>query len=337
MSKVTVPLKRVVFMGTPDFAVPVLEALVEAGYQLAGVFTQPDRPKGRSGKPAFSPVKEAALAHGIPVFQPEKIRKAENAQLLRQLEPDVIVVAAFGQIIPKEILELPPYGCVNVHASLLPKYRGAAPIQWAVINGERESGVTTMQMGEGLDTGDILMKKVRILEPDETGGSLFDKLKEDGAALLIDTLKGLEAGIITPEKQPDESPTPYAAMLTKKDGLIDWNAGAAAIERLVRGLDPWPSAYTFLDGKQLKIWKAVPAEGSGTAEGADTSESPAEKALPGTVICADRVTMRVLTGDGVLEIRELQMEGKKRMETAAFLRGYPIRAGEVILGDTITR
>ncbi|MBO7710577.1 MAG: methionyl-tRNA formyltransferase, partial [Lachnospiraceae bacterium] len=311
MSKVTVPLKRVVFMGTPDFAVPTLEALVRAEYQVAGVFTQPDRPKGRSGKPAFSPVKEAALAHGIPVFQPEKIRKGDNAGLLRQLEPDVIVVAAFGQIIPKEILELPPYGCVNVHASLLPKYRGAAPIQWAVINGERESGVTTMQMGEGLDTGDILMKKVCVLEPDETGGSLFDKLKEAGAALLIDTLKGLEAGTVTPEKQPETSPTPYAAMLTKKDGLIDWNKSAAAIERLVRGLDPWPSAYTFLDGKQLKIWKAVPAEESGT----DGCEDRTGEALPGSVIAADRGTIRVLTGDGVLEIRELQLEGKKRMET----------------------
>ena len=310
-------------MGTPDFAVPSLEALTAAGYEVAAVFTQPDKPKGRSGKMAFSAVKEAALAHGLQVYQPKRIRNPENIDLLREIAPDVIVAVAFGQILPREIVELPPYGCINVHGSLLPKYRGAAPVQWAVIDGEKESGVTIMRMDEGLDTGDMLLKSVCELAPDETGGSLFDRLKEEGARALIKALKGLEEGSITPEKQPAESPTPYARMLTKEMGLIDWSQSALSIERLVRGLDPWPSAWTYLNGKQLKIWKTrvCPA---GPDEAAGCS--------PGTVVEVDKESFTVQTGEGTLQILALQLEGKKRMDTAAFLRGARVEEG-MILGN----
>ncbi len=231
------------------------------------------------------------------------------------MKRDVIVVAAFGQIIPKSILELPKYGCVNVHASLLPAYRGAAPIQWSVINGDKESGVTTMQMGEGLDTGDMLQKVVVPLAADETGGSLFDKLADAGAKLLIETLKGLEEGTITPEKQPEESTTPYAAMLTKDMGRIDWTKSAVSIERLVRGMNPWPSAYTMRGGKTMKIWVAKVTDGK---EGTE----------PGTVIAVGKNSFTVQTGEGGLEVLELQTEGKKRMDTGAFLRGYAVETGE---------
>ena len=310
-------------MGTPDFAVPSLEALAAAGYEVAAVFTQPDKPKGRSGKMAFSAVKEAALAYGLQVYQPKRIRNPENIDLLREIDPDVIVAVAFGQILPREIVELPPYGCINVHGSLLPKYRGAAPVQWAVIDGEKESGVTIMRMDEGLDTGDMLLKSVCELTPDETGGSLFDRLKEEGARTLIKALKGLEEGSITPEKQPAESPTPYARMLTKEMGLIDWSQSALSIERLVRGLDPWPSAWTYLNGKQLKIWKTrvCPA---GPDEAAGCS--------PGTVVEVDKESFTVQTGEGTLQILALQLEGKKRMDTAAFLRGARVEEG-MILGN----
>ena len=310
-------------MGTPDFAVPSLEALAAAGYEVAAVFTQPDKPKGRSGKMAFSAVKEAALAHGLQVYQPKRIRNPENIDLLREIDPDVIVAVAFGQILPREIVELPPYGCINVHGSLLPKYRGAAPVQWAVIDGEKESGVTIMRMDEGLDTGDMLLKSVCELAPDETGGSLFDRLKEEGARALIKALKGLEEGSITPEKQPAESPTPYARMLTKEMGLIDWSQSALSIERLVRGLDPWPSAWTYLNGKQLKIWKTrvCPA---GPDEAAGCS--------PGTVVEVGKESFTVQTGEGTLQILALQLEGKKRMDTAAFLRGARVEEG-MILGN----
>ena len=313
-------MNRIVFMGTPDFAVPSLEALITAGYEVAAVFTNPDRPKGRSGKPAFSPVKECALAHGIPVHQPQKLREPANIELLGDLKPDAIVVCAYGQIVPKQVLELPPYGCINVHGSLLPKYRGAAPIQWAVIDGEKESGVTIMQMAEGLDTGDMLAKCVRVLEPDETGGSLFDKLKEDGAALLVQTLQALERGEITPVKQPEESPTPYAKMLTKEMGRIDWSQSAVCLERLVRGMDPWPGTYTQLSGKQVKLWKTRVAE----------SEALRGGAKPGTVVHVGKASFLVQTGDGLLEILELQLEGKKRMDTQAFLRGCHLEEGFVL-------
>ncbi len=301
-------------MGTPDFAVPTLKALIDSAYEVVAVFTQPDKPRGRHGEPAPTPVKEEALRADIPVYQPKRIREPENLELLQRLDPDVIVVAAFGQIIPKSILELPKYGCINVHASLLPAYRGAAPIQWAVINGDAVSGVTTMQMGEGLDTGDMLCKVEVPLAEDETGGSLFDKLADAGAKLLLDTLQKLEAGEVIPEKQPEESTTPYAAMLTKQMGNIDWSKRAVEIERLVRGLNPWPSAYTFLGKKQMKIWEA-------------SVDARRTDAAPGTIVQCDGSVIGVATGDGILLIRSLQMEGKKRMDAAAFLRGYALEEG----------
>ena len=244
---------RVVFMGTPDFSVGTLEALAAAGHEIVGVVTQPDKQKGRGKQVQPTPVKEAANRLGLPVYQPAKVRDPEFVETLRTLQPDVIVVVAFGQLIPASVLELPKYGCINVHASLLPAYRGAAPIQWAVINGEKESGVTIMQMDAGLDTGDMLAKTVVPLDPEETGGSLFDKLSHAGAELLTETLEKLVQGTLVPEKQPEESPTEYARMIKKEDGRIDWTRPAAEIERLIRGMNPWPSAYTKLDGKTVKI------------------------------------------------------------------------------------
>ena len=304
---------RVIFMGTPDFAVGTLEALVRSEHEVVGVVTQPDKPKGRGKAMQFTPVKEVAVRENIPVFQPGRIRDEEAFDTLKAWEADVCVVVAFGQIIPERILNMTRYGCINVHASLLPKYRGAAPIQWAVIDGEAESGVTTMQMDAGLDTGDMLLKTVIPLEADETGGSLFDKLSEAGAALLIRTLKGLEEGTIISEKQ-GESPTVYAKMLTKDMGDIDWTCDAAAIERLIRGLNPWPSAYTKLHEKTLKIWAAKVLD-------ENTTETP------GTVVKVTKDQILIQTGKGVLSVEELQLEGKKRMDTAAFLRGYSIEEG----------
>ena len=282
---------KVIFMGTPDFAVQTLKRLISSGHEVTGVVTQPDKPKGRGKALSPTPVKEVALEAGIPVFQPRRVRDSEALETLRGIEADVIVVVAFGQLIPKEILEMKKYGCINVHGSLLPKYRGAAPVQWAVIDGEKESGVTTMQMDEGLDTGDMLLKAVIPLEEKETGGSLFEKLSDAG-----------------------ESPTAYAQMLKKDMGLIDWKKSAAEIERLVRGLNPWPSAYTHLNGRTLKIWQAdVLTE--------DTREAP------GTVTAAGKDGLYIQTGRGVLAVRELQLEGKKRMDAGAFLRGYQIEEG----------
>ena len=306
---------RVVFMGTPDFAVGTLKALLQSRHQVVAVVTQPDKPKGRGKAMQFTPVKEVAVRAEIPVLQPKRVREPEVVEEIRQFHPDVIVVVAFGQLIPKAILDMPQYGCVNVHASLLPKYRGAAPIQWAVIDGEEKSGVTTMQMDEGLDTGDMLLTEEVVLDSQETGGSLFDKLSEVGAGLLLKTLDELEAGNIHPQKQPKESTTAYAAMLTKKMGEIDWTKSAVQIERLVRGLNPWPSAYTHLGQKTLKIWRAV------------VYPLSEQKKEPGTVILMDKKHFGVQTGDGMLEILELQLEGKKRMDADAFLRGYQLENG----------
>ena len=263
----------------------------------------------------FPPVKEAAMAHGIPVFQPVKVREAACVEKLANYHADVIVVIAFGQILPKEILELTPYGCVNVHASLLPKYRGAAPIQWSIIDGEEVTGVTTMQMDEGLDTGDMLLKTEVVIAADETGESLHDKLSEAGAALCVETLKGLEEGTIAAKKQ-GESPTHYASMLTKKMGNINWTASAVEIERLIRGLNSWPSAYTYWEEKVVKIW------------GAEATEEQTQ-AQPGTVIQVTKDRIAVQTGAGTLLIKELQIPGKKRMQTDAFLRGYRLEEGTV--------
>ena len=309
---------KVIFMGTPDFSVGTLEALIEAGHEVALVVTQPDKPKGRGGKMQYTPVKEVAVAHNIPVYQPKRIREPECIEELRKYNADIMVVIAFGQILPKEILEMTPYGCVNVHASLLPSYRGAAPIQWAVINGEKVSGVTTMQMNEGLDTGDMLLKVEIPLDEKETGGSLHDKLAEAGARLCVETLDALKAGTVTPEKQGD-SPTAYAKMLYKHMGKIDWKMSAKEIERLIRGLNPWPSAYTRWNenDKGMKIWEAEVAEGQ------------TDKAA-GTVVEVAKDGFFVQTGDGLLKITALQIPGKKRMDAAAFLRGYQMETGTVL-------
>lgn len=306
---------RIIFMGTPDFSVGTLEALVEAGHEVVLAVTQPDKPKGRGKEMQFTPVKECALRHGIPVFQPKKVRDPECVEELKKYQADVCVVIAFGQILPKEILEMTPYGCINVHASLLPSYRGAAPIQWAVIRGEKISGVTTMQMDEGLDTGDMLEQTEIILDEKETGGSLHDKLAEAGAKLCVHTLDKLVQGDLTPQKQ-GESPTEYARMLDKKLGDINWEQSAVEIERLIRGLNPWPSAYTDWNGKTMKIWEADAVPGENT-----------EKA-PGTITDVTKDDFAVQTGDGQLRVRALQIPGKKRMEADAFLRGYQVKVGE---------
>jgi len=311
---------RVVFMGTPDFSVGTLKALAAAGHEIAGVVSQPDKPKGRGKNLHPTPVKEAAMELGLPVYQPKKVRDPEFLEVLKELNPEVIVVVAFGQLIPKSILELAPYGCINVHASLLPKYRGAAPIQWAVIDGEPETGVTIMRMDEGLDTGDMISKVTVPVSADETGGSLFDKLSEAGAKLLVETLPSLEEGTAVFEKQPEESPTAYAGMIKKSMGDLDWNRPAEELERLIRGLNPWPSAYTKLDGKTLKIWKAQVLE----------EKEEEEKQMPGTILSTDQQEFKVKTGKGILKITELQLEGKKRMDTSSFLRGYHLEGGKVL-------
>lgn len=261
----------------------------------------------------FPPIKEVAVEAGITVYQPKRVREPEFLETLKALSPDVVVVVAFGQIIPQAVLDVPKLGCLNVHGSLLPKYRGAAPIQWAVIDGESESGVTIMRMDAGLDTGDMITTRVVKLEEKETGGSLFDKLSQAGADLLTETLDKLEAGEVSYEKQPAESSTDYARMLKKEDGQIDWNKSAAELERLIRGLNPWPSAYTHLDGKTLKIWMADADEGNSGLE-------------PGTVAEVTRNTVKVQTGDGMLSLLEVQLEGKKKMPVDAFLRGCQLEA-----------
>ena len=307
---------RIVFMGTPDFSVPALEALVKGGHQVIAAVTQPDKPKGRGKAVLMTPVKEKALEMGIPVYQPVKVREPEFVKTLADLAPDVIVVVAFGQILPKSILEIPRYGCVNIHASLLPKYRGAAPIQWAVIDGEKETGVTTMFMNEGLDTGDMLEKEVVPLDPKETGGSLYDKLSAVGGRLILSTLKGLEDGTLKGTPQTDEGSC-YAKMLKKSLGDIDWTMGGAAIERLIRGLNPWPSAYTSLHGKTLKIWDADVTDREYGVE-------------PGTVAEVSKDQLIIQTGKGSLSVRSLQLEGKKRMDIQDFLRGYSLEKGTVL-------
>lgn len=309
---------RIIFMGTPDFSVGTLEALAAAGHDICLAVTQPDKPKGRGKEMQYTPVKEAAIRLGIPVYQPKKVRDPECVEELRKYNADVMVVVAFGQILPKEILDMTRWGCINVHASLLPKYRGAAPIQWAIIEGEKVTGVTTMQMDEGLDTGDMIMKTEVPITEDETGESLHDKLAEAGAKLCVETLKAVEDGTAVFEKQ-GESPTAYAKMLDKKLGNIDWTQSAARIGRLVRGLNSWPSAYTYWNGKVLKIWKAKAVPGVPGQE-------------PGTVTAVGKNDFTVQTGDGGLQVFELQIPGKKRIETGAFLRGYTLETGTVLGG-----
>lgn len=314
---------RIIFMGTPDFSVGTMEALLEAGHDIVLAVTQPDKAKGRGKNLCFPPVKEAALAHGIPVYQPPRVREAECVEYLASFRPDIIVVVAFGQILPKEILMLPRYCCVNVHASLLPRYRGAAPIQWAVINGDSVSGVTTMRMDEGMDTGDIIDAEEVALAKDETGGSLFDRLAVVGAKLCVRTVADIEAGTASFRPQ-DPAQATYTKMIHKQLGKVDFSRPAAEIERLIRGLDPWPSAYTSLSGKTLKIWKADVVEPE--KQDAVRRESP-EFLQPGTVCLATKEEMLVAAGEGILSLREVQLEGKKRMDIASFLRGCPVEAG----------
>ncbi len=308
---------RVIFMGTPDFAVPTLQKLIDHGYEVIAVVTQPDKARGRGKSVTFPPVKEKALEYNIPVYQPVKARAPEFVEILEGLAPDVIVVVAFGQILPKSILDIPPYGCINVHASLLPKYRGAAPIQWAVINGEKVSGVTTMYMGVGLDTGDMILKEEIALAPDETGGSLHDRLMDIGANLLIRTLDMLKDGTAVRIPQDDSQAGQYAKMLDKNLGKIDFTRPAEEIERLIRGLNPWPSAYTALDGKTLKLWKAsvIDKEYEGTC---------------GEVVEITKDSFVVKTGKCALAVQELQLEGKKRMSADAFMRGYALKKGTIL-------
>lgn len=313
---------RVVFMGTPEFAVPTLEALI-AHHEVIAVVTQPDKPKGRGKAMACPPVKETAMAHDIPVYQPVRVREESFVGTLRELQPDVIVVVAFGQILPESILNIPPYGCINVHASLLPRYRGAAPMQWAIINGEKETGITTMYMAKGLDTGDIIDTVVIPIDPKETGETLHDKLSAAGGKLILQTLEELEAG--TAKRIPqDDAKSSYAGMLTRELGEIDWTKSAVEIERLIRGLNSWPSAYTYLHGKTLKIWDADVAQSDARQE-----ETALSKTAPGTVTAVKKDCFYVQTGDGQLKVNEVQLQGKKRMSVQAFLLGNRIEKGLV--------
>ena len=308
---------RIVYMGTPDFAVESLRCLVEGGYNVVGVITMPDKPAGRGHKIQFSPVKQYALEQNLPLLQPEKLKDEAFVQALRAWKADLQIVVAV-RMLPEVVWNMPRLGTFNLHASLLPQYRGAAPINWAVINGDKESGVTIMRMDEGLDTGDMINKVIVPLNEKETGGSLFDRLSESGAKLLVETLPMLEDGSAVFEKQPEESTTPYAAMISKKMGELDWAKSATELERLIRGLNPWPSAFSHLNGKTLKIWEASVEEENG------------EKKAPGTVLQADTKGFRIQTGEGILKIDTLQLEGKKRMDAQAFLRGYTVEEGMIL-------
>lgn len=308
---------RIVFMGTPEFAVPSLKVLVEAGYEIGGVFTQLDKPKNRGMKLQASPIKDYALSVGLQVFQPVKMRDGEALAILRELKPDLIAVAAYGKILPVDILELPPLGCINVHSSLLPKYRGAAPINWAILNGEDETGVTIQRMAEGIDTGDILAQVRTPIDVNENAAQLLARLARLGAELLVKTVRELETGSAMPAPQ-DESRASHAPMLSKELSLMDWNKTARQLHDQVRGLYPWPSAAAVLDGIRCKIIRT-------SLLNAETDQRP------GTVLQADKKGLRVACGDGrVLEILELQPDGKKVMPAVAFLLGHPIQTGTVI-------
>lgn len=302
---------RIIFMGTPAFACPTLQILLDRGENVVGVFTQPDRPKGRGQKLQPPPVKELALQHDIPVYQPLKVRVPEVIEQIRELKPDLIVVVAFGQILPKALLDIPPNGCVNVHASLLPRYRGAAPLNWCILNGEDETGVTTMLMDVGLDTGPMLLKKATPIGPDEDIATLHDRMSLLGATVLGETLDRLKAGSITPEPQ-DDTQSCYAPLLKKETGLIDWSRSAQQIHNLVRGLALWPGAYTFLQDQPLKIHRTSLGTASGPA---------------GSVLNATSEGIEVACGQGSLLIRELQAPGSRRMDAASFLAGHPLPPG----------
>ena len=309
---------NVIFMGTPDFAVPTLKILIENGYNILAVVTQPDRPKGRGKQVIPPPVKVLAEQHEIPVLQPVRVRKEESLHQIRELAPDMIVVVAYGQILPAALLEIPPMGCINVHGSVLPKYRGAAPINWAIIRGEQETGITTMYMDEGMDTGDMLLKCAIPIEADDTAGSIHDKLSLVGAELLLDTLRELEVGTLTRIPQHDEDAT-YAPMLKKEDGCIDWQESAVNIDRKVRGLFPWPGAYTYFQGNMVKLLKVAVEEKPETVD-----DAPA-----GTVVELDKKAGPLIaTGEGFLRILEIQPQNKKPMRCSDFCRGYHLEIGD---------
>ena len=306
---------RVVFLGTPAFAVPTLERLAAAGHTVLAVVTQPDRPRGRGQNPAPPPVKEAAVRLGIPVYQPERVRRPEAVEYLHALAPDAMVVVGYGQIIPQSIIDIPPLGILNVHASLLPKYRGAGPIQWAILHGETRTGVTIMRIDAGLDTGDMLLKAETEIGPEENAMELGRRLAGMGAGLLVEALDGLQAGKITPEKQ-DNAQASYAPLLKKEDGLIDWHRPALEIHNRIRGLQPWPGAYTRLRGQTLHIWKARLGEGSGPA---------------GTIVSVKPPA--VACGEARLELLELQLEGRKRLGAAEFANGQRLKENEILGGE----
>lgn len=306
---------RIVFMGTPDFAVPSLQALIDAGHEVCAVYTQPDKPQGRKQILTAPPVKTLALEHDIPVFQPNTLKNEDEQARLRELAPEVIIVVAYGKLLPKAVLDIPPHGCINVHGSLLPRWRGAAPIQWAVIAGDEMAGVTTMQMAEGLDTGDMLLTYETKVGEKETAGELFDRLAQSGAELLTQTLVKLDE--ITPRPQ-DDAQSCYAHMLDKQMAVIDWNKSAHEIDCLIRGLNPWPIALTTLSGERLKVFAAEKANGRGE---------------PGTVLEADpKKGLTVACGEGALKLTEIQLVGGKRMKATDFLRGHAIEVGTK-LGD----
>mgnify|MGYP000627847523 FL=1 len=306
---------RIVFMGTPDFAVPSLQALIDAGHDVCAVYTQPDKPQGRKQILTAPPVKTLALEHDIPVFQPNTLKNEDEQARLRELAPEVIIVVAYGKLLPKAVLDIPPHGCINVHGSLLPRWRGAAPIQWAVIAGDEMAGVTTMQMAEGLDTGDMLLTYETKVGEKETAGELFDRLAQSGAELLIQTLVKLDE--ITPRPQ-DDAQSCYAHMLDKQMAVIDWSKSAHEIDCLIRGLNPWPIALTTLSGERLKVFAAEKAAGNGE---------------PGTVLEADpKKRLTVACGEGALRLTEIQLVGGKRMKATDFLRGHAIEVGTK-LGD----
>jgi methionyl-tRNA formyltransferase len=304
-------------MGTPDFAVPSLKALLDSGENVVSVITQPDRPKGRGRKLTPPPVKELALQAGLPVLQPEKVKEKEFLATLEGFNPDLIVLTAYGRILPGSLINLPLHGTINVHASLLPKYRGAAPVQWALINGEAETGVTIMQMDEGLDTGDILLAEKLPISPDDTAGSLFMKLAELGGIALQKALAHLRANKLTPIKQDDSLAT-HAPLLKKEDGLVNWSKSAEQISCLIRGLDPWPTTYTTLSGKRFRLFSPMAI---------NQSDYQFPISEPGMVCQADHNGLVISTGSGYLLIREVQPEGSRRMDVDAYLRGHPIEPG----------
>ena len=309
---------KVIFLGTPDFSVNTLKAIINSKHELLAVVTQPDKPVGRSGKPVFSPVKQVALEHGIKVLQYNKIR-LEGIQDIKELNPDIMVTCAFGQILSQELIDIPPKGIINVHASLLPKYRGAAPIQWSIINGDSETGVTIMQTEAGIDTGDIITVERTPILPEETAGELFDRLSSIGANLLLKTLDMIESGTATYTQQDHELAT-HVKMLKKEDGIIDFSKDYKSIHNFVRGMTPWPCAYCYLNGKQLKVFKVEQING---AFGGNSF---------GEVVCADKRGLIIKVGDGYIRLSEIQAEGGKRMCDTAYLLGHSIPLGEILNG-----